>query len=125
MDNIQGTVMHTIKHLIAILLLSALIVLFMPQAQMGAQALLAAHTWISNVLSDVFSGGHAGSIARDLIALLSIPFLAGLIPALIFWIVRKHWLSSFMNIVWVVWLVQAGALVIAYQAGATLPVLGS
>lgn len=117
--------MHTIKHLIAILILSALIVLFMPEAKIAAEALLTAHTWISNILSDVFSGGHAGSIARDLIALLSIPFLAGLIPALIFWIVRKHWLSSFMTIVWVVWLVQAGALVIAYQAsGVTLPVLG-
>lgn len=102
-----------IKHIIAILLVSALVVVFMPQAGIVVQALLTAHEWISNLLTDVFSGGQAGNIARGLIALLSVPLLAGLIPALIYWIVRKHWLPCFMEIVWVVWLVQAGALVIA------------
>lgn len=105
--------MNMLKHSLAILALSALVVLFMPQAEIAVQALLTAHEWIANLLTNVFSTGEAGNIARGLIALLSVPLLAGLIPALIYWIVRKHWLPCFMEIMWVVWLVQAGALIIA------------
>jgi hypothetical protein len=105
--------MHMLKHIIAILVLSALVVLFMPQTEMVVQALLTAHEWVANLLTNVFSSGEAGNIARSLIALLSIPLVAGLVPALVYWIVRKHWLPCFMEIMWVVWLVQAGALAIA------------
>lgn len=110
-----------IKHVIALLLLSAIVVVFMPESQVAVQALLSAHEWISNVLTAVFSGGQAGSIARGLIALLSLPLIAGLIPAFIFWLIRKHWLPCFMEIVWVVWLVQAGALVMTFKT-LSLPV---
>lgn len=106
-----------IKQVIALLLLSVAIVMAMPYAQQGVVWLVAAHDWISNLLTDVFSGGHAGNIARSLIALLSVPVLAGLIPAFIYGMLRRHWLPCFMEIVWVVWLVQAGALLIAFKAG--------
>lgn len=105
--------MVILKHIIAILALSVLVVLFMPQAEIAVQALLSAHEWISNLLTDVFTGGQAGNLARGLIALLSIPLLAGLIPALIYWIIRKRWLPCFMEIMWVVWFIQAGALIVA------------
>jgi hypothetical protein len=64
----------------------------------------------------VFSGGEAGNITRQLIALLTIPFLFGLIPATIFWMVKRRWLPCFMEIVWVAWLLQTSALVILYKA---------
>lgn len=112
--------MATLKHIIAILILSTLVVLFMPQAQVAVQALLTAHEWISSLLTDIFTGGQAGSIARGLIALLSIPLLAGLIPALIYWVVRKRWLPCFMEIMWVIWLIQAGALIVASKTVVSL-----
>lgn len=105
-----------LKQLIALIVLSVAIILSMSYAQQGMQWLIDAHTYISQLLTDVFSPAHAGSLARGLIALLAIPLLAGLIPTVAYWLVRRHWFPYFMQIVWAVWLIQAGALVILYKA---------
>ncbi len=101
-----------ILSLFAIIGLSALIVFFMPQAKHVLEFLVAAHSHVTTMLGDVFSGGHAGNIARSLVALLAIPLIAGLLPSLIYFLIRKHWFPYFMEIVWVIWLIQAGALII-------------
>lgn len=107
------------KQMVAMIALSIVIILFMSHAQQFVQLLLNAHDWISKCLTEVFSGGHAGNITRNLIALLSIPILVGLVPAIAYWMVRRHWFPYFMEIVWVVWLVQAGALIVMYKAMGT------
>lgn len=106
-----------LKQAVALIALSAAIVLSMSYAQQGIQLLLNAHDWISQLLTEVFSPGQAGNLARSLIALLSIPVIVGLIPTLVYWVVRRHWFPYFMEIVWVVWLIQAGALIMMYKAG--------
>jgi len=105
-----------LKQTIALIALSVGIIFSMSYAQQAVQVLIHAHDWISQLLMDVFSGGQAGNIMRGLIALLSIPLLVGLVPALIYWMIRRHWFPYFMEIVWIVWLVQAGALVMMYNA---------
>ena len=105
-----------IKHILALIVLSVAIILSMSYAQQAVQLLLNAHDWVSQLLTDVFTAGQAGNMARGLIALLFIPVLAGLIPAVLYWVVRKHWFPYFMQVVWVVWLVQAGALLIMFKA---------
>ncbi len=101
-----------LKQIIAIIVLSVAIILSLSYAQQAIQLLVAAHDWISNLLTDVFSGGQAGNLARGLIALLALPVLVGAIPALIYWMIRRHWFPYFMEVVWIVWLVQAGALAV-------------
>ena len=101
-----------VKQVIALIAASIIIIVSMSHAQQAIQLLLSAHDWISQLLTDVFSGGQAGSLARGLIALLSLPLLVGLIPAIIYWILRKHWFPYFMEVVWVIWLLQAGALLV-------------
>jgi len=105
-----------LKQIIVLVTLSVAIVLSMSYAQHGVQWLIGAHDWVSKLLTDVFSGGQAGNLARGLIALLSIPFLVGLVPTTAYWVIRRHWFPYFMEIVWVVWLIQAGALVVLYKA---------
>lgn len=105
-----------IKQAIALIVLSAAIVLSMSYAQQGVQWLINAHEWVSQLLTDVFSPGQAGSLARGLIALLSIPVLAGLTPAIFYWIIKRSWFPYFMETVWVIWLVQAGALIVLQKA---------
>lgn len=100
-----------IKQIIVLVALSAAIVFSMSYAQQAVQLLVHAHVWVTQLLMEVFSEGQAGSLARGLIALLCVPVLAGLIPALLYWMVRRHWFPWFMQIVWVVWLLQAGALI--------------
>lgn len=104
-----------------VIALSAAVVFFMPEAQKVVHALVSAHSWVSEILTSVFNGGHAGSIARELVALLAIPLIAGLIPGILFFLLRKYWLPCFMEIVWIVWLLQAGALLVNYVYAAGEP----
>jgi len=105
-----------IKQIIAIVALSVTFIMAMAYAQQGLQALLAVHDWISDLLTNIFSGGEAGSITRELIALLAAPVIVGLVPAIIYWVVKRSWFPYFMEFVWVIWLIQTAALVILYKA---------
>ena len=105
-----------LKQAIALILLSAAIILSMSYAQQGLQLLLNGHEWVSGLLTEVFSAGQYGNLVRSLIALLSIPIIAGFIPTIAYWVVKRHWFPYFMEIVWVVWLIQAGALIMMYKA---------
>lgn len=107
-----------IKQAVALIGLSVAVVLSMSYAQHGVNFLIQAHDWISQLLTDIFSAGQAGNLARGLIALLSVPILAGLIPAIVYWMIRRHWFPYFMEIVWIVWLLQAGALIVLYKVAA-------
>lgn len=109
-----------ILSLLLIVLLTAAVVMFTPQAKQVIEVLLSAHTYISNLLSDVFSGGNAGNIAKGIVAMLLVPVLAGFIPSLLYFLVRKKWCPCFMEIVWIIWLLQVGALVMAGGAAATV-----
>lgn len=104
-----------LKHIIVIVLLSILVITSMPYVQQGLQWILAAHDWIADVLREVFSGGPAGNIIRELLALLVIPIVIALIPTIIYWLVRRRWFPWFMEVVWVVWLIQTAALVVLYK----------
>jgi thiamine biosynthesis protein ThiC len=104
-----------IKQVIAIVALSIGIIASMSYAHEAVQLLLIAHDWVADVLTDVFSGGHAGNLIRGLIALLTIPVVVGLIPTIAYWAIRRNWFPYFMEIVWVVWFIQAGALIVLFK----------
>jgi hypothetical protein len=106
-----------ILSLLLIIALTAVVIVFMPQSKHVLEFLVSLHTYASNLLSDVFSGGNAGNIARGMVAMLAIPVLVGLVPSLLFFLVRKRWCPYFMEIVWILWLLQAGALIMT--SGAT------
>jgi hypothetical protein len=104
-----------LKHSIALIALSIIVVLTMPYAQPGLQFIVSAQTWVSETLTAVFSGGEVGNLIRNVIALLVIPVVIGLIPAFIYWLVKRSWFPYFMEVVWFFWLVQTAALVIQYK----------
>lgn len=104
-----------IKHVIAVVALSIIVILTMSYAQSALEALVSAHNWISETLKQVFSGGRVGDVIRQLLALLAMPILIGLVPAIGYWITKRSWFPYFMELVWVVWLVETSALIIQYQ----------
>ncbi len=104
-----------IKQATALVALSIGTILTMSYGQEAVQMLIQAHDWISGNLTEVFSGGRTGNLLRGLIALLSIPIFVGLIPAISYWVIKRHWFPYFMEVVWVVWLIQTGALLVAYK----------
>lgn len=100
-----------LKHLIVLVVLSFVVVFFMSNVEYLVKYLLMLHEAISTELGNVFYDGTVGNLIKDLIALLALPLIAGLIPALIYWVVKRHWFPYFMEVVWIVWLIQIGALV--------------
>jgi hypothetical protein len=104
-----------IKHILAIILLSVGVIMAMTYAQHGLQFLLTAHDWIANILTEVFSGGSAGNITRELIALLAVPLIIGIILAIFYWILKRSWFPYFMHYVWAIWLVQTAAWIMLNQ----------
>jgi len=101
-----------LKQTVALLVLSLLVILTTPYTQHAMQYLLDAHDWIAQTLTQVFSGGEVGDMIRRLIALLAVPILVGLVPALLYWAIKRSWFPYFMHLVWVTWFLQAGALLI-------------
>lgn len=101
---------------LSIILLSVVIVLTMPYAQQAIQFLLTAHGSVSQWLTEIFSGGETGNLIRLAIALLVIPFVVVLGPAMVFWLIKRRWLPGFMTMVWVVWLVQTAGLIVLYKS---------
>lgn len=104
-----------IKQIIAILVFSILVTIGMPYAQQGLQYIILAHDWISDLLTQVFSGGQIGNIIRNTITLLTIPILIALIPALVYWIFKRSWFPYFIEILWVILLIESSALAILYK----------
>ena len=104
-----------LKQSILLVAISIVIILSMSYAKQGIEMLLYAHDWISQLLTDVFTVGQAGNLVRELITLLSIPLIAGFIPALVYWGIKRHFFPYFMQIVWIVWLIQVGALIVMYK----------
>lgn len=109
-----------IKHIIALVAISIVIVLGMTYAQQGVNYLVQAHDWVGNVLTDVFSMGQTGNVIRNSIALLLVPFVIALIPALIYWALKRNWFPYFMQTTWIVWLIEVGALAVSYMPVAVL-----
>jgi hypothetical protein len=105
-----------LKQLITIIALSIGVIVAMPYAQQGLQALITVHDWIANVLTQVFTMGEAGNITRNLIALLAVPVLVAFVPVIFYWVLKRSWFPYFMQVVSVIWLVQTSALVILYSA---------
>lgn len=104
------------KQIVALVILSLGIILAVPYAQLVIQVLLNAHELVIQFLADVFTGGQAGSLLKGLIGLLTIPFIVALIPALIYWGIRRYWFPYFLEIIWIVWLLQVGALLVIHKA---------
>ena len=103
-----------LKNIIAIIVLSILVILFMPWVQQGLTTLVNAHDWVGEALKQVFSVGEAGNIIRQLLALLAIPALISLIPVLIYWLARHSWFPWTAQLVWAIWLIQTSAIVLLY-----------
>lgn len=105
-----------LKQALLLLALSVAIIFSMSYAQQAVNLLLDGHAWVSQILTNVFSEGQTGNLLRGLIALIAIPLVVALIPAVIYWMAKRNWFPYFMEVMWIVWLVQVGALIVLYKA---------
>lgn len=101
-----------LKNIIALLVFTLLAVVGSHYVHPFIMALLSGHDWVSQLLLQVFSGGQAGNIAREFLALLAMPLIIGLIPAFVYWLAKRRLFPYFMHTIWAVWIIQVTAIIV-------------
>lgn len=94
-----------IKHLVLLIALSVLAILFKMHLVHVLNGLLYVHNYIAQSLNVVFSSGSIGKVIQELISLLAIPIGAGLVAALVFWLMKRSVMPHTMAVIWIIWLV--------------------
>lgn len=94
-----------IKQIILIILLSVVAIFFHHQLSHVLNGLVYAHHYITKALQTIFSEGHTARLIQEIISLLILPFLGGLIVAIIFWMSKRSAMPYAMAVIWILWLV--------------------
>ncbi|OGO94640.1 MAG: hypothetical protein A3F41_04985 [Coxiella sp. RIFCSPHIGHO2_12_FULL_44_14] len=100
-----------VKQLILIILLSLGTIFFKSELTHVLDGLIYAHHYLMQALHGVFADDNVGRLIQDIVSLLLIPFLGGLVVALLFWLLKRSAMPHAMVAIWVVWLVLATTLV--------------
>ena len=96
-----------IKQVVLILILSVLSVLFQDQLAHLLVFLLHLHNALADLIGRLTHHfGSAGVLIRDSLALVLIPFAAGLIASGFYWLVKHTQMPNMMMVVWCVWTVM-------------------
>lgn len=102
-----------VKQLIIFVLLSLLVVLFLPQIHLLLHYIDIFYRFLLSWLNLVIAGGPAGRALRNFIALIIIPLLIGLILSLPYWATGKNLPPQYMSFVWFSWLILV--ILLAYK----------
>ena len=89
-----------LNKLLTVIVISILVVFFPAYAKQLMSLIMTSHAFIVDLLANIFSDGTTGRIIRDLLALLILPLGIGLIPAIIYWVVKRRFFPYFMFVVW-------------------------
>lgn len=94
--------------LVASIIIASLIALILePYLSIVLHWLVQLHHFIYEQLSVVFSSGKVGTILRNIVTLLFIPFIASGIPTLCYYLVYRKRMPYFNEVTWAVWIVMA------------------
>lgn len=94
-----------IKHVILIIVFSVVAVVFRTQLSHILDGLIYVHNYIAMGLHMIFSDATWGRLLQDVISLLLIPFVAGIIVATAFWLVKHFAMPHIAAVIWVLWLI--------------------
>lgn len=93
-----------LKHVLLLIILSIVAILFIHQLTHFLLYIGYSHTWLSRVFQAILSGFNAGRMVSHILALVIIPFIFALIPAFIYWIIKRGEMPHLMTLVWIIWI---------------------
>lgn len=94
-----------LKQSILILILTLVTIFFRAEISHVLNALVYVHNAIAGSLHFIFSDDKVGRLIQNVISLLLLPFICGLIVALVFWLVKRVTMPHIMAVVWILWLI--------------------
>jgi hypothetical protein len=94
-----------LKQLSILVVLSALLLIFAQHTQLVLSYLDASHTFLNAKLSYIFNTSEAGNTTQEVTCLLVIPMVLTIIPASIYWLVKRKLMPYFYHVLWTIWIV--------------------
>ena len=101
-----------LKMIASIILASLVVLIFQPYLATVLHWLTSLHHYLYQELGVVFSSGKIGTVLRNLVTLLFIPFIAIGIPSLIYYLIYRKKMPYFSEAVWGVWIVVATIIIV-------------
>lgn len=96
-----------LKHILALITLSIIVILFLPQFAVCLHYIGQFHSWVAELLLNVFSSSEVGRLITRVLALLLIPLIIALFPAFLFWVARRREMPHLATVTWILWVMLA------------------
>lgn len=104
-----------INKLIALIIISILVVFFPHYAETVMGWIIQSHRMIVEFLTSIFSDGQIGRIIQGFLGTIIMPIIIGIVIALLYWLIRRRFFPYFVFVVWTIWLLQLGALIVLHK----------
>lgn len=99
--------MVRLKHFLALIVFS-IIALFLKSLLAKFLHLLGAfHQWLAHVLALLFTWSSFGGTISQILALTFAPMIAALIPAFIYWLIKRCEMPYLYLVTWIIWVMLA------------------
>lgn len=99
--------MITLKHFLALIVLSILVLFGKPFFIDFLRLLGSTHGWFAAHLVFLFSWTHYSKLCSEILALTITPILIALVPAFIYWIFKRGEMPYLFLVMWVIWVILA------------------
>ncbi len=103
-----------LKHLIAFLILSALLVIGQSYAHLALKYLLGFYELLLEWFGQIFTGGQLGYFIKHFLALALTPVVVGGIIGLVYWAIKRSESPYIIPFIWVLWLILETSLILRY-----------
>jgi hypothetical protein len=99
------------KHLLALIVLTIAILFTLPFLHTGLINFVHLHSWIIDLLSKIFAGGHTGSLIKQTLAILLVPLGLGGVLGGGYWIFKRQAMPYLLHIIWISWIILTTAII--------------
>jgi len=110
------------KQCILLVILTIVAVFIQDQLEHVVKIILYVHDLIAKDLMFFLSGRPLGRVIQGIVALLVIPFIAGGLAALGFWLVKHVSMPHMMATIWIMWMIVLVAVLASGLPAATASV---
>jgi hypothetical protein len=93
------------KHLLILFAISLLAIIWIKEISYLLNYLMAGYAYLSNALGRIIVGGYLVTILRQAFIFIMIPSLITLIPALIYWLVRRSRMPYLYEMLYTTWFI--------------------
>ena len=94
-----------LKQFLTMIILTAIAMFFIKEFASILHVLGAAQVALTHKIYSLVPSTHFVRLISNILTLVIIPFLLGLIPAFIYWLIERKELPKLIETVWVIWII--------------------